>query len=66
MLTGEPPWKGATTIVQLYMTISSVNGPPPIDKEIPNDLENFLQTIFKLEPKQRPNALELQNHFFLA
>lgn len=67
MLTGKPPWesKSVTTVVQLYMHIVATKGPPPMSREVPDDADDFLVSIFKIDPKERPSAIELQMHPFL-
>ena len=54
-----------TTVVQLYMHIVATKGPPPMSREIPDDADDFLVCIFKIDPKERPSAIELQMHPFL-
>lgn len=68
MLTGRPPWQSdtVTTVVQLYMHIVATKGPPPYSRELPDDAEDFLKVIFKIDPKERPTAIDLQTHPFLS
>ena len=67
MLTGKPPWQSpsVTTVVQLYMHIMATKGPPPMEREVPDDCEEFLSSIFKIDPKDRPTAKELRMAHFL-
>lgn len=69
MLTGEPPWKSNNlqSIIQLHMLLSTrPEGPPPVDRSIPDILQDFLVTIFKTDPRNRPTATELLQHPFLS
>lgn len=67
MLTGDPPWKDRKlqTLIQLHMLLSTWEGIPPIDREIPDDLEDFLHLCFMKDPKLRPMPAELLEHPFL-
>jgi serine/threonine protein kinase len=67
MLTGDPPWKDRKlqTLIQLHMLLSTWEGIPPIDREIPDDLRDFLHLCFMKDPKQRPMPAELLEHPFL-
>jgi serine/threonine protein kinase len=69
MLTGEPPWKSNNlqSIIQLHLLLSNrPEGPPPVDRPIPEILHDFLVTIFKTDPRNRPTASELLQHPFLS
>jgi serine/threonine protein kinase len=67
MLTGDPPWKDRKlhSIVQLHVLLSSWVGIPPLKREIPEDLRNFLELCFEKNPKNRPSAEDLLKHSFL-
>jgi hypothetical protein len=69
MLTGEPPWKSNNlqSIIQLHLLLSNrPEGPPPVDRPMPEVLHDFLVTIFKTDPRSRPAASELLQHPFLS
>ena len=67
MLTGDPPWKDRKlhSIVQLHVLLSSWVGIPPLTREIPEDLRDFLELCFEKNPKNRPTAEDLLGHSFL-
>ena len=67
MLTGSPPWKDRKpqTIVQLFMIVSTWEGIPPLDRDIPDDLRDFLELCFRKDPQSRPMPAELLQHPFL-
>eukprot|EP00604_Paraphysomonas_vestita_P004202 CAMPEP_0174822094 /NCGR_PEP_ID=MMETSP1107-20130205/13157_1 /TAXON_ID=36770 /ORGANISM="Paraphysomonas vestita, Strain GFlagA" /LENGTH=600 /DNA_ID=CAMNT_0016040107 /DNA_START=550 /DNA_END=2352 /DNA_ORIENTATION=+ len=67
MLTGEPPWKDKKlqSLVQLHLLLSSWHGIPPVDREIPEDLSEFLELCFEKDPKNRPMPKDLLFHKFL-
>ena len=69
MLTGQPPWKANNiqNIVQLHMLLSTMKeGPPKIDRDIPVIAMDFLNVIFRKNPKERPSPVELLIHPFLC
>ena len=69
MLSGQPPWKAKNiqNIVQLHMLLSTMKEEPPkIDRELPKILEEFLNVIFKKDPKERPAVAQLLTHLFLS
>lgn len=69
MLTGQPPWKANNiqNIVQLHMLLTNMKeGPPKIDREVPAIVGDFLNFIFKKDPKERPSPAELLLHAFLG
>ncbi|CAM9099008.1 unnamed protein product, partial [Ectocarpus fasciculatus] len=69
MLTGQPPWKvnNIQNIVQLHMLLSTMKeGPPKMDREVPELMMDFLTVIFKKDPKERPSAAVLLTHPFLS
>ena len=67
MLTGEPPWKDRKlqSLVQLHLLLSTWEGIPPIDREIPPDLQAFLELCFEKDSKNRPFPKVLLLHEFL-
>lgn len=68
MLTGEPPWKERKlqTVIQLHGILSSWHGIPPLHRDIPDDLRNFLELCFVKNPKDRPMSDALLTHQFLS
>jgi serine/threonine protein kinase len=69
MLTGQPPWKGNNiqNIVQLHMLLSTMKeGPPKIDREVPQLVMDFLCAVFRKDPTQRPSPAALLTHPFLC
>lgn len=68
MLTGHPPWKekNLQSIIQLHLLLSTHEGIPPIDKEIPDQLHDFLEKCFAKDPKKRPMAEQLLDDPFLV
>jgi serine/threonine protein kinase len=68
MLTGEPPWKERklNSLIQLHVVLSSWVGIPPLNRQIPDDLRNFLELCFARNPKDRPMAPTLLEHHFLS
>ncbi|CAE7786215.1 mkkA, partial [Symbiodinium microadriaticum] len=67
MLTGDPPWKDRKlqTLIQLHMLLSTWEGIPPIDREIPDDLRDFLDLCFQKDSRTRPMPTVLLQHPFL-
>lgn len=67
MLTGDPPWKDRKlqSLVQLHLLLSNWVGIPPVDREIPEDLQAFLELCFAKDPKDRPMPKDLLLHEFL-
>lgn len=68
MLNGEPPWKERKlqSLIQLHVVLSSWIGIPPLNRQIPDDLRNFLELCFARNPKDRPMASALLEHPFLS
>lgn len=67
MLTGEPPWKDRKpgSLIQLHTLVSTWRGVPAINREIPEDLQAFLELCFIKDFNFRPMAKTLLVHEFL-
>ena len=67
MLTGDPPWKNRNLqgLVQLHLLLSTWEGPPPCDVEVPPALAECMKLCFQKQPEARPVAKELLECEFL-
>jgi serine/threonine protein kinase len=67
MLTGEPPWKDRkpSSLIHLHTLVSTWKGVPAMDREIPEDLQAFLELCFIKDFNFRPMAKTLLEHEFL-
>lgn len=68
MLTGHPPWKDRNlqSIIQLHLLLSSFEGIPPVDRDIPPSLQSFLELCFAKNAEKRPMASKLLLDPFLT
>lgn len=64
MLTGQAPFGNSKDII--YKNILSCNYCFPTKIQISQEAKNFIKSILKLNPKERPTAADLSNHPFLT
>jgi len=65
MLVGKPPWAEHKNQFAALFYIGHATGPPPFPENISFEAKDFLEKIFKRNPKERPNVRKLLKHPFI-
>ncbi|KAL1915583.1 uncharacterized protein VTP21DRAFT_6707 [Calcarisporiella thermophila] len=65
MVTGERPWMGLQEWSALYQ-LGQYKAPPIPGTGVSEELRDFLEQCFIIDPKERPKASELLDHPFCA
>ena len=66
MVTAKPPWGEYATQVSALFHIASAKGPPPLPAGLSPEALDFMLLCFNRVPKDRPNAVRLLQHPFVA
>jgi len=66
MVTAKPPWSEYATQVSALFHIASAKGPPPLPPGLSPEALDFMLLCFNRVPKDRPNAMRLLQHPFVA
>ena len=66
MATGHPPWHEMKPIAAIYAIGSGDSDPPTLPSHFSNEARDFVQICLSRNPDERPTALKLLNHPFLA
>lgn len=66
MATGKPPWSQFGSQVSAMFQIAKSKGPPTIPEHLSPDCKDFLYLCFNRNWRERPSAVTLLQHPFLA
>jgi len=66
MATGEPPWSQFTNQITALFNIMNAQNPPDLPEFLSDDLKDFLNKCFKINPKERLNVYKLLRHPFIT
>ena len=64
MITRTAPWEQEPAFTRLFK-IASTESPPEYPRSISNELKDFLDSCFQIEPSDRANVYELLRHPFI-
>jgi len=66
MATGKPPWSECKNAFAAFFFIGQTIDPPQYPDEFSEEGKDFLNLIFKRDPKERANVRVLLNHPFIT
>eukprot|EP01113_Clastostelium_recurvatum_P033065 TRINITY_DN4331_c0_g1_i4.p1 TRINITY_DN4331_c0_g1~~TRINITY_DN4331_c0_g1_i4.p1 ORF type:complete len:1183 (+),score=146.93 TRINITY_DN4331_c0_g1_i4:53-3601(+) len=66
MATGSPPWSHISEIAAVMYAIANGTEPPDLPASLSSNGHDFLRRCFLRDPKERPDALALLSHPFVA
>jgi serine/threonine protein kinase len=66
MATGRPPWAERENAFAVFFFIGQTIDPPQYPDEFSEEGKDFLNLIFKRDPKERANVRVLLNHPFIT
>jgi serine/threonine protein kinase len=65
MATGKPPWYYKTNHIAVMRHVCGDKVTPELPEDLSEEGKNFIESCFKRNPCDRPNASELLKHVFL-
>lgn len=66
MATGKPPWYYKTNHIAVVMHVCRTTDTPQIPEDFSASAVDFIQSCFRRNPTDRPNASKLLNHPFIT